>query len=56
MVRGRLSRFRGTSRCSIRHHEGGNHVDVPGTLTAFYEILDGKFVEAKPVVSDVLEG
>lgn len=40
----------------VRHHEGGNHVDVPGTLTAFYEVVEGKLVEAKPVVSDVLEG
>lgn len=39
----------------VRHHEGGNYVDVPGTLTAFYEVVEGKLVEAKPVVSDVLE-
>ena len=39
----------------VRHHEGGNHVDVLGTLIAFYEVVEGKLVEAKPVVSDVLE-
>ncbi|MGA7907654.1 MAG: hypothetical protein WCA16_09640 [Candidatus Sulfotelmatobacter sp.] len=40
----------------VRHHEGGNYVDVFGTLNRFYEIVGGKMVEAKPVLSDVLEG
>ncbi|MGA8867156.1 MAG: hypothetical protein WB510_09315 [Candidatus Sulfotelmatobacter sp.] len=40
----------------VRHHEGGNYVDVFGTLNGFYEIVGGKMVEAKPVLSDVLEG
>ena len=40
----------------VRHHESGNYVDVFGTLKAFYEIVDGKLVEANPVLCDVLEG
>jgi hypothetical protein len=53
---GRIFPLPGNIPSRVRHHEGGNHVDVPGTITAFYEILDGKLVEAKPVVSDILEG
>jgi hypothetical protein len=40
----------------VRHCAGGNFVDVPGgKLTAFYEMVDGKPVEAEPVLSDALE-
>lgn len=46
----------GTLPLRVRHHKDGNHVDVPGTLVGFYEVLEGKLVEAEPVVSDVLEG
>jgi hypothetical protein len=53
---GRTFPLPGNIPLRVRHHQGGNHVDVPGTLTGFYEIVDGKLVEVEPVVSDVLEG
>jgi hypothetical protein len=41
---------------SVTHDCGrGAPVVVPGKLTAFYEIVDGKPVAVKPILSDPLE-
>lgn len=40
---------------SVAHDCGkGAPFIVPGQLTAFYEIVDGKLVVAKPLVTDAL--
>jgi hypothetical protein len=45
----------GTIPARVRHCATGNFVDVPGTLTAFYEMVDGQRVKANPIMSDALE-
>ena len=37
------------------HCKGGKGVVVPGKITAFYEMVDGKPVAVKPIVSDPLD-
>ena len=39
----------------IAHCREGKSIVVPGQLTAFFEIIDGNLVEAKPVLRDLLE-
>lgn len=40
---------------SVQHCDKGTPVIVPGKLTAFYEIVDGKLIAVRPIVSDPLE-
>lgn len=55
-VRGQGKTFLVPNPKRIRHCENGNHVDVAGTITGFYEKIDGNLVAAKPVLGDPLEG
>jgi hypothetical protein len=47
--------LQGTIPPSVKHCSKGTFIVVPGKITAFYEIVDGKLIAAEPIMSDALE-
>jgi hypothetical protein len=39
----------------VRHCANGNYVDVPGEVTRFCEVVDGKLIEVAPIVGDLFD-
>ena len=45
-------RTKGRDPKYVSHCKGGNHVIVPGRITAFCELINGEQVEVKPIFVD----